>query len=506
MNAFRERNGAPLMAASGDNHAKGDGMSKAHYPALALYVGGQWLSRASGGEIPVVNPANESELGMLPLVGKSELDAALASAAAGFEIWKRTSAFERQKIIVRATQLVRERAAEIAMALTLEQGKPYAQATREVLLSAEIIDFLAEEGKRLYGRTVPPRSSEVLSQLVARHPVGPVAAFTPWNFPANLPARKLGGALAAGCSVIIKPAEETPASCMEFVRAFHDAGLPPGVLNMVCGRPDEVSSHLIASPVIRKVSFTGSARVGRLLGDLAAKGIKRYTAELGGHAPVIVCQDADAEQVAKASVVAKFRNGGQVCTSPTRFYVHHAKFRKFCATFAAEAKAIRVGSGLEEGVAMGPLVSFRRLGDMQRLVDDAVARGGKLLCGGRRLGECGYFFAPTVLAEVPPEAMIMHEEPFGPIAVLQSFATLDEAIAAANGLPYGLAAYGFTHDLVSAYRLGEELEAGMVGVNHFGISQPETPFGGWKESGFGHESGLEGLLGYTDVKLFSIAA
>jgi len=481
-------------------------MSKTHYPALSLYVGGQWLSRTSGGEIPVINPADETELGTLPLAGSSELDAALEAAAAGFNIWKKVSACDRQKTIARATQLLRERAADIAMALTLEQGKPYAQAKREVLLSAEIIDFLAEEGKRLYGRMVPPRSPEVLSQLVARHPVGPVAAFTPWNFPANLPARKLGGALAAGCSVIIKPAEETPATCMEFVRAFHDAGLPPGVLNMVCGRPAEVSTHLIASPVVRKVSFTGSARVGRLLGELAAKGIKRYTAELGGHAPVIVCQDADVERAAKASVVAKFRNGGQVCTSPTRFYVHRSKFKQFCAVFAAEAKAIRVGSGLGEGVAMGPLVNFRRLGDMRRFVDDAVERGGKLLCGGHRVGRSGYFFAPTVLAEVPSDARVLNEEPFGPIAILQSFATLDEAIGAANGLPFGLAAYGFTHDLVTAHRLGEELEAGMVGINHFGVSQPETPFGGWKESGFGHESGLEGLLGYTDVKLFSIAA
>ncbi|MHB8667113.1 MAG: NAD-dependent succinate-semialdehyde dehydrogenase [Burkholderiales bacterium] len=481
-------------------------MSEARYPALALYVGGQWLSRASGGAIPVVNPADETELGTLPLAGSDELDAALDAAESGFSIWRKTSASERQKTISRATQLLRERAAQIATALTLEQGKPYAQAVREVVLGAEIIDFLAEEGKRLYGRTVPPRSPEVLSQLVARHPVGPVAAFTPWNFPANLPARKLGGALAAGCSVIIKPAEETPATCMEFVRAFHDAGLPPGVLNMVCGRPAEVSARLIASPVIRKVSFTGSARVGRMLGELAAKGIKRYTAELGGHAPVIICRDADAGRAAKASATAKFRNGGQVCTSPTRFYVHRTKFKSFCSVFADEAKAIRVGSGLEDGVAMGPLANMRRLDDMQRFVDDAVERGGKLLCGGYRVGNTGYFYAPTVLAELPPDARVLHEEPFGPIAILQSFDTLDQAIGAANGLPYGLAAYGFTQDIGTAHRLGEELEAGMVGINHFGVSQPETPFGGWKDSGFGHESGLEGLLGYTDVKLFSIAA
>ena len=500
------RDGNQALPTLRDKRAEGGRVSEARYPALALYVNGQWLSRTSGGAIPVINPADETELGTLPLAGKDELDAALDAAETGFGIWKKTSACERQKTICRATQLLRERAAHIATALTLEQGKPYAQALREVVLGAEIIDFLAEEGKRLYGRTVPPRSPDVLSQLVARHPVGPVAAFTAWNFPANLPSRKLGGALAAGCSVIIKPAEETPATCMEFVRAFHDAGLPPGVLNMVCGTPAQVSAHLIASPVVKKVSFTGSVRVGRLLGELAARGVKRYTAELGGHAPVIVCRDADARRAAQASAAAKFRNGGQVCTSPTRFYVHRSNFESFCSVFAAEAKAIRVGPGVAEGVDMGPLANARRLDEMRRFVDDAVERGGKLLCGGHRVGNRGYFFAPTVLAELPADARVLHEEPFGPIAILQAFDTLDEAIAAANGLPYGLAAYGFTHDIVSAHRLGEELEAGMVGINHFGVSQPETPFGGWKESGFGQESGLEGLLGYTDVKLFSIAA
>lgn len=478
-------------------------MSK--YPALALYIDGQWLPSASGGELPVVDPANESVLGMLPLAGPPELDRALAAAERGFALWKNTCAIDRQKIIARATRLLRERAGAIATVLTLEQGKPHAQALREVVLGAEIIDFLAEEAKRLYGRTVPPRTPGVLAQVVARQPVGPVAAFTAWNFPANLPARKLGGALAAGCSVVIKPAEETPGTCLEFVRAFHDAGLPPGVLNMVCGRPAQVSAHLIASPVIRKVSFTGSVAVGRLLGELAARGVKRYTAELGGHAPVIVCEDADFVRAARASVTAKFRNAGQVCTSPTRFYVHRAGFEAFREAFVAGARAIRVGHGLTEGVDMGPLANERRLADMQRLVDDARERGGDLLCGGHRLGEHGWFYAPTVLARLTPEARLLHEEPFGPIAVLQPFDTLDEAIALANALPYGLAAYGFTSDLTSAHRLGEEIEAGMIGINHFGISQPETPFGGWKESGFGQESGLEGLLGYTDVKLCSIA-
>lgn len=475
------------------------------YPGLALYINGKWLDTASGGVMQVINPADETELATLPLAGTAELDAALAAAERGFAVWKKTPALERQKTISRATQLIRERAGAIATMLTLEQGKPYAQALREVVLGAEIIDFLAEEGKRLYGRAIPSRSPDVLSQLVMHQPVGPVAAFTPWNFPANLPARKIGGALAAGCSMIIKPAEETPATCMEMVRAFHDAGLPPGVLNMVCGRPAEVSAYLIGSPVIRKVSFTGSVPVGRHLGELAARGIKRFTAELGGHAPVIVCRDADIEKAAKASVTAKYRNGGQVCVSPTRFYVHTSQFAAFREAFVQGARKIKVGSGMEEGVEMGPLVHARRLDDMQTLVDDAVRRGGQLLCGGHRIAGAGYFYAPTVLAQLPPDARVLCEEPFGPIAILQAFDQLDEAISAANALPYGLAAYAFTRDIGQAHRLSEELEAGMVGINHFGVSQPETPFGGWKESGHGQESGTEGLLGYTDVKLCSVA-
>jgi succinate-semialdehyde dehydrogenase / glutarate-semialdehyde dehydrogenase len=480
-------------------------MSSKRYPALALYIDGEWLTDASGGVLDVVNPADESLLGQLPLAGTAELDVALEAAVRGFAIWKKTSAIERQKTISRATQLMRERAPAIASMLTLEQGKPHAQALREVVLGAEIIDFLAEEGKRLYGRSIPSRSPEVLSQLVMRQPVGPVAAFTPWNFPANLPARKIGGALAAGCSMIIKPAEETPATCMEMVRAFHDAGLPRGVLNMVCGRPAALSAHLIGASAIRKVTFTGSIPVGRLLGELAAKGIKRYTAELGGHAPVIVCADADIEKAAAASVTAKYRNGGQVCVSPTRFYVHASRFAAFRDLFVQGARRIKVGSGMEPGVEMGPLIHARRLDDMQRLVDDALARGGQLLCGGRRLERAGYFYAPTVLAELPPEARVLHEEPFGPIAILQPFENLDAAIDAANGLPFGLAAYAFTRDLANAHRLSDELEAGMVGINHFAVSQPETPFGGWKESGYGQESGAEGLLGYTDLKFCSVS-
>jgi succinate-semialdehyde dehydrogenase/glutarate-semialdehyde dehydrogenase len=401
---------------------------------------------------------------------------------------------------------MRERVETIAHIMTLEQGKPLAEARREVSLSADIIDFLAEEAKRMPTRAVPPRIAGIQTQIVERVPVGPVAAFTPWNFPANLPARKLGGALAAGCTVVIKPSEETPATCMELARAFIDAGLPAGVLNLVCGDPDFISRTLIASATIRKVSFTGSVAVGKLLGEQAARHMKRYTAELGGHAPVIICADADPVTVAGLSVTAKFRNGGQVCASPIRFLVHQSRYAEFRDAFVRRTLALRIGSGFEEDVQVGPLIHERRILEMQALVDDAIAHGGRLLCGGKRVARSGNFYEPTVLEAVPPVARAQREEPFGPIALLDSFDDLDDAIERANSLPYSLAAYAFTGNLQVSHRLGRALRAGMVGINHFGVSQPETPFGGVGESGLGSESGLEGLLSYTDVKLVSVAA
>jgi succinate-semialdehyde dehydrogenase/glutarate-semialdehyde dehydrogenase len=477
------------------------------YPELKLYIDNQPITRTASGEtLPVVNPADGSMLGALPVAGAVELRSALDSAKHGFARWSATLALERYRLITKATALIRERAEHIATVLTLEQGKPLPEARREVLLAADIIDFLAEEAKRLGGRGVPPRAANILTQTVERVPVGPVAAFTPWNFPANLPARKLGAALSAGCSVIIKPAEETPATCMELVRAFLDAGLPQGVLNLVCGNPAEISSTLIADPVIAKVSFTGSVRVGKMLGELAARHVKRYTAELGGHAPVIVCRDADASATAALAVTGKFRNAGQVCASPIRFIVHSSIYGQFRDAFVAGARALKIGSGLESGVQLGPLIHSRRIAEMRDLVEDAVQRGGRLLCGGKRMERPGYFFEPTVLERVPLEARVQQEEPFGPIALLDAFDDLEEAIEQANRLPYGLAAYAFTRDLEASHQLGRRLQAGMIGINHFGISQPETPFGGLKESGIGSESGLEGLLAYTDVKLVSVAS
>lgn len=452
----------------------------------------------------MLNPASGSTLAMLPLAGPAELQVAAESSLRGFEDWRRRSAHDRYAVLRQAAELMRQRAEAIAMVLTLEQGKPLAEALREVKLSADILDFQAEEGKRLYGRTVAPRVEGILSQTVVRRPLGPVAAFTPWNFPANLPVRKLASALAAGCSVVIKPDEETPGTCRLLVQAFLDAGVPPDAINLVCGDPAQVSRTLIAHPAIAKVSITGSVAVGKLLGEQAARHVKRFTGELGGHAPVIVCDDADLAFVLKASLAAKYRNAGQVCASPIRFYLPRRLIDSFAEQFSAGAAALRLGPGLDARTQMGPLAHARRVEDMERFVDDAVGRGARLLTGGRAVAGPGFFFQPTVFRDAPPDSRLMQQEPFGPIAVIQPYDTLDEAIAQANALPYGLGAYAFTRDLHTAHRLSEEIEAGMVGINHYGVSQPEMPFGGWKESGIGHEMGAEGLLHYTEIKTITV--
>jgi succinate-semialdehyde dehydrogenase/glutarate-semialdehyde dehydrogenase len=476
------------------------------YPALALHVGDRWLAAASGGARAVIDPATESPLGTLPLAGAAEIDAAAQSAARGLAQWRRCSALERCDVLRRAAALMRERAPAIAAVLTAEEGKPAAEALREVKLSADIVDFQAEEARRLYGRTVPPRVEGILSHTVARQPVGPVAAFTAWNFPVNLPARKLGSALAAGCSVVLEPAEETPGSAMLFVQCLLDAGLPPEAVQLVCGDPAEVSSRLIAHPAIAKVSLTGSVAVGRLLAEQCARHDKRFAGELGGHAPVIVCDDADVDFVVKLAVPAKYRNAGQVCASPIRFFVARRHYERFVDAFVAGATALRLGPGSDPATQMGPLAHARRIDDMQRFVDDALSSGARIACGGRRADRPGYFFEPTVIVDAPPASRVMRIEPFGPIAAIVPFDSLDDAIAQANALPYGLSAYAFTRDLGVAHRLGEELDAGMVGINHFGVSQPELPFGGRKASGDGVEMGAEGLLAYTTLKTVSVGA
>src|SRR5437764_14097674 len=386
--------------------------------------------------------------------------------------------------------------------MTQEQGKVPAASRAEVLTTADIIEWFAEEGRRAYGRIVPGRGKGV-RQLVVQEPVGVVAAFTPWNFPTLTPARKIGGSLAAGCSIIIKASEETPGSCVELVRCFVEAGLPAGVLNLVFGVPADISTHLIASEAVRKVSFTGSVPVGKHLAGLAAKGMKRATMELGGHSPVVVFADADPEKTADTIAAFKYRNAGQVCISPTRFYVQEPVYNRFLARFTEYANAIKLGDGLEQGMTMGPLANARRLDAMEAIVNDSKSRGGKIVTGGKRRGNQGYFFEPTVVTDLPDDSKLMTEEPFGPIAPVVPFKTFDEVVGRANSLQFGLAAYAFTSSAQTANLIGDALQAGMVGVNSVAISTPETPFGGVKDSGYGHEGGIEGLEVYTVRKFIS---
>ena len=467
----------------------------AAYPELQMYINGVWKS-AEGQ--PVLNPADESTLGILPHATRSDLDAALAAAAEGHRVWSRTAPAKRADIILKAARLLRERVEEIATALTLEQGKPIAQARLEILRGCEIIEWDANEGRRVYGRIIP--SEPGMRHSVLRQPIGVVAAFSPWNFPMSSPGRKVAGALSAGCAIILKASEETPAGAMMLVRAFHDAGLPPGVLNLVYGVPSEISEYLIPQSAVRLVTFTGSIPVGKRLAELAGRHMKPAIMELGGHAPVIVCDDADPERSATTSVIGKSRNAGQVCVSPTRFFVHEKNYPAFVETFAEKAKALKIGDGLDESSQMGPLANHRRIEAMEAFVADAKEKGARIMAGGSRIGNRGYFFPLTVLAEVPDTARVMSEEPFGPLAIVNPVKSLDEAIEKANALPYGLAAYAFTNSANNAEQLAERVEAGNLSINHLTASFAETPFGGVKDSGYGREGGTEGLECYTVVK------
>ncbi len=466
------------------------------YPDLKLFIGGEW--RETPETIPVVNPATEEELGRLPHARTSDLEDALSAAEAGLEIWRKTPPRTRSDIILRAASIMRARQEEIAHAITAEHGKPLAQARLEVIRGAEFFEWDAGEAMRTYGRVIPSAPGTTIS--VHRQPIGVVAAFSPWNFPMSQPARKIAGALASGCSVILKAAEETPAGAIHIVRAFEQAGLPAGVLNLVFGTPSEISEFLIPQPAVRLVALTGSTTVGRHLTGLAAQSDTRVLMELGGHAPVIVCEDTDVEKAAISGAVRKMRNAGQVCTSPTRFFVHESIFDVFAAKFTARAAATVVGNGMEDGVEMGPTANDRRIPILTELVEDAVAQGAELCTGGARHGDTGYFFQPTVLTNVPDAAKIMQEEPFGPIAVLNPVQNLDEAIARANAVPYGLAGYGFTNRADYINRMIDEVEVGNFSINTLEASLPETPFGGVKASGYGREGGAEGLESYLTVK------
>ena len=474
------------------------------YAKLELFIDGQWLNGDSRRGEDVINPATEKPLAHLPHASKSDLDAALEAAKKGFAIWRAASAYDRAKIMRKAADLVRERHDAISKILVQEQGKVYPEARAEVIGSADIIEWYAEEGRRAYGRIVPGRGKSV-RQIVLQEPVGVVAAFTPWNFPTLTPARKIGGALAAGCSLILKASEETPGACIEIVRCFADAGLPAGVLNLVFGVPSEISEHLIAKDDVRKISFTGSIPVGKHLAQLAAKSMKRATMELGGHSPVVVFADADPEKSAETIAAFKYRNAGQVCISPTRFYVQEPVYDRFLTRFVEYAKSIKVGDGLEKGVTMGPMANARRIDTMETFVNDAEDRGGKIATGGARRGNQGYFFEPTVITDVPDDCKVMTEEPFGPLAPVVRFKSFDEVVERANSLPFGLASYAFTGSTQTANLIGDALQSGMVGVNSINISTPETPFGGIKESGYGSEGGIEGLQAYLNTKFISQA-
>lgn len=474
------------------------------YPNTQLFINGRWQDAADGRTLPVFNPATGQEIGRVAHASRADLDLALAAAQKGFETWRDLTAAERSKIMRRAAGLMRERAGDIARLLTQEQGKPLAEAKGEAMAAADIIEWFAEEGFRVYGRIVPSRVSTSIRQMVLKDPVGPVAAFTPWNFPINQVVRKVGAALAAGCSMLVKAPEETPASPAELIRAFADAGLPEGVLGLVYGNPAEISSYLIPHPVIRKITFTGSTPVGKQLAAMAGQHMKRVTMELGGHAPVIVAEDADIAQAVKAAGAAKFRNAGQVCISPTRFLVHESVVGEFATALAQYASGLKVGDGQAEGTQMGPLANARRLSAMAELTRDAVAQGATVLTGGERIGDEGNFWQPTVLTNVPLQARMFNDEPFGPMAGIRAFKTLDEAIAEANRLSFGLAGYAYTRSLKNADLLARRVEVGMLWVNMPALPSAELPFGGIKDSGYGSEGGPEALEAYLNVRAVAV--
>jgi len=473
------------------------------YPDTQLFLNGEWRDALAKESLEIINPATEEVIGKVSHARKEDLDIALNAAEKAFNSWKNVSAYERSKILRKAADIVRSKADEIATLMTLEQGKPLVEAKMETMGAADSIDWYAEEGRRAYGRIIPSRAPQGVYQFVFKEAVGVVAAFTPWNFPLNQVVKKVAAAFAAGCTAIVKGPEETPASVAELIKAFDEAGMPKGSINLVYGIPAEISEYLIAHPIVRKVTFTGSTAVGKLLASLAGTHMKRVTMELGGHSPAIVCEDADVKAAVKILSANKFRNAGQVCISPTRFLVHDSVYEEFVDGFVEQAEALNVGNGLDEGVKMGPLAHDRRLTAIEGFVSDAVENGAKVLTGGKRKGNKGYFFEPTVMTNVSNDARIMNEEPFGPLAPINSFSSIDEVIEEANRLNYGLAAYAYTNSAKTAQDLGQAIESGQVSINHHGLGLVDTPFGCVKDSGYGSEGGPEGLDAYMTTKLVS---
>ncbi len=468
---------------------------------LGLYIDGAWRDGAAGRTFEVIDPATEEVVGRIARAEASDLDDALAAAERAFPAWRDTSAFDKSRILMRAVALLRERAPEIGRLMAVEQGKPVKDATMEVLRVSGTLEWCAQETRRLYGRIIP---TDVDTQLTVRYePVGVVGAIVPWNFPAGSPMRKMSAAIAAGCTIVIKASQEVPATACALAEAFHDAGLPAGVLNLVFGRGAETAEHLIDAPQTRLIAFTGSVPVGKELNARAGALMKPTIMELGGHAPVVVCADADPIQAARRASAAKWANAGQVCTSPSRFFVHESIADEFTAEMVRCAEALSIGDPLDGSVTMGPLINAKRLESTAHLVDDAVAHGATVATGGRRIGDRGFYYAPTVLTDVPSDAEVMVEEPFGPIAPITTFTDLDEALRLANSLPFGLAAYGFTESASTADILARGFEAGILSINHCGGSVTEAPSGGVKDSGLGRESGPEGVQEYLITKRVS---
>ena len=466
---------------------------------LQLFVDGAWRPSVSGEQREVLNPATEEVEARFSAAGPEDLAFAAQAAHDAFAGWSRSSPLERSDILRRTAALLRRDAASLAELITRENGKILAESHAEVAWAAEFLEWFAEEGRRTYGRIVPAKSQGV-RQSVVKEAIGPVLALSPWNWPLITAVKKVAAALAAGCTVVLKPAEEAPSAAARLAELLVEAGIPNGVFNVVYGDPALISSTLIAAPEIKKIGFTGSVTVGRALAEQAARLLKPITLELGGHAPVIIFEDADIERAVQKLAPIKFRTSGQVCSSPTRYYVHEAVVGRFTSLMGDAASGLKVGNGLDAGVQMGPLAHDRRLAAMQDLVSDAVERGARVKTGGARIGERGYFFEPTVLTHTPDDARIMSEEPFGPVVPISSFSAYDEVIKRANAVNYGLAGYAFTRSLATARKVSEDLECGCVGVNTPAISTVEAPFGGFKESGGGKEGGQEGIEAFLRTK------
>ena len=475
---------------------------KDKYVSTKLFINGSWVNSIKNETIDIHNPANGDLIGNVSHARIEDLDLVLDSAQKGFLAWKKFSAFERSKIMRKAAEILKSRTKDIAKLMTIESGKPIADAEIELGMGIDQIEWFAEEGRRTYGRIIPSRS-KVVNQFVFKEPVGVVAAFTPWNWPVQQTARKIAPALAAGCSIIVKGPEETPTSTAEFVKAFDEAGIPKGTLNLVFGIPSEISKYLIPHPIVKKVTFTGSTQVGKELMSLAGRYMKKVTMELGGHSPAIICEDANIETAVNVLVGTKFRNAGQICISPSRFLVHKKVYEKFLNLFVENVRSIKVGNGLEDGIKMGPLIHERRLLSVESLVKDAVDKGANIVTGGKRIGNKGYFFEPTVLTDVHKDSNLMNEEPFGPLAPILSFNDIDDAVDEANRLEYGLAAYVYTKNLKLAQQLGANIESGQISINHHGLGLVENPFGGVKGSGIGSEMGAEGIEPYLNIKFIS---